>query len=455
MTEPESSSEWKVKIALLLPLIAPIRCRRGTNQQMIPQITDCDADHAVDEVEQVDRYARQREGEAAAGSEKAVERKVQGGNDGEQKQGGDGVRVPSEQAGSRGTPGGETHEGAGAAECGGQAREQRVSDRSGEEYRSGDRRSVEREGRGRRTPQSACGGGAPVAMPDGFDPEPGEERVQKSQPSREGRGAGSQKRDPDGRHAQTGEHRRGTLGDSQIQVVRKRAAAEQQFGPGECAIEKVSPNQAGEGPLLTVLHLNSGIENHGAPRLRQARAEFDIFDAGVGVGLIEAAGRKEHITFYGAAAGPESECAMPAAMVDEAVLEVFVLRKEPRVKRRIVVGADDGVEPRIGREGLGDTAQGVRMHADVGIEEAEDGTGGVPRAEISRPRGTAASTTGQDLRAKSAGDSGAVVSRPVIDYDAFIGHAPGFRETFETGAQIGPPVPNRDYDRQLHVTSSY
>ena len=79
----------------------------------------------------------------------------------------------------------------------------------------------------------------------------------------------------------------------------------------------------------------------GAP---QPVAELDVLDRRVAEAAVEPAGVEKDRAPDRAAAAPERRGRFAAGLVDVVVQQVPVLRKEARIGRGIVIGADDGVD---------------------------------------------------------------------------------------------------------------
>ena len=87
-----------------------------------------------------------------------------------------------------------------------------------------------------------------------------------------------------------------------------------------------------------------------------------------------------------AEAGPEGLRLARGAGVDVVVEEVAVLRGERRVRRVVVVGAEDRRQLGVGGEAALDQRQRLRVHLDVGVDEDQHVGLALGGAEVARPR---------------------------------------------------------------------
>src|SRR5688572_11475679 len=134
----------------------------------------------------------------------------------------------------------------------------------------------------------------------------------------------------------------------------------------------------------------------------KAVTEFDIFDAGPA--FVEAPDSLEYVAPDRPARAPERERLFAGTLVGVVMQKVLVLREEVRLRRRVVVRADDCRERSVALELVLHEADDLGPDGDVGVNEEENLTTRLTSACVPRRRGPATTAQLQDGGAEATCD---------------------------------------------------
>src|SRR4051794_32591503 len=100
--------------------------------------------------------------------------------------------------------------------------------------------------------------------------------------------------------------------------------AQDQFGPGDPAVEDVSLHQTEKAPALQMSHQDGGVERQFFSGTLEPVSQLDVFNCGTVVGFIEPTGFEENRFANGPAAAPKSTRLAPRIVMHITVHQILV-----------------------------------------------------------------------------------------------------------------------------------
>ena len=169
-------------------------------------------------------------------------------------------------------------------------------------------------------------------------------------------------------------------------------------------------------PTFEVRHQEPGIEPQARAGAPQSQAELDVLDLRRGVASgVEAAGLEEDRATHRAAAGPEGGVVASRPLMGEVMAQVHVLREEAARRWRVVVGAGERRQRRVGGEGRAHAIDHVGVSDAVGVDEEDHLGARRLRAAVARQRRARALIEAQNAHPALARRLGAAVLRAGVD----------------------------------------
>ena len=157
------------------------------------------------------------------------------------------------------------------------------------------------------------------------------------------------------------------------------------------------------------LHVRT--QPHPVTSAPQPHSQFDIFNRGTSIILVETTERGEHLATDGGTACPERGCLPTTALMNVVVQQVLVAGSQATRGRLGVVRTEHGGDVRMFGEVLLHARQGVGVDGHVGVEEYQDVCLGRFSASVAG-EGRAAGRTAdpEDPRTKSPGQFSRCIS---------------------------------------------